>query len=280
MPGNQPTPAQSHRGTIYYNPASPIQRPQLPIPPFQPRERRPHSIHITRFPPGFAFSEPAEPQPNPIKPSRRFNTDIKKYTSRVGAKRLLSSLLSPFVFKTRDDTPVVIDARSISPEYVASPHPLRPRRSRTLDSYSFATTTVRPANRESMFMTDSISRAATANGLPQAYRPKSSSSPTVSTYSHNPIPKKMDPCKPICHGGGVSCYVQLTEPYVILTGFEHDGRPRQTQNVLAMVRGVLKLEVTKSVRIRKVFMKFTGVCETQWPEGMPLKFKQRKQHLD
>lgn len=269
MSGNRLSQVQSHRGTIYYTPTSPIEKPRLPIPPFQSRERRPHSIHITRFPSGFAFYEPAHPQPNPIEPVKRTNSDYKKLISKRGAKKFITSLLSPFASKAKEETPVVVDARSISPEYASPSTPLPVSRARTLDSYSLATATVMPANRNSTVMSETFALASPGlNGMRDGNRPKSSSSPTVSIFSQHSPTKKPDMCKPVVHGGGVTGYVILTEPYIILTGFEHDGRPRQTENALAMIRGVLKLHVTKTVKIKKVYLKLAGVCETAWPEGM------------
>lgn len=166
----------------------------------------------------------------------------------------------------------MVDDRAISPEYGSFPNPLPVSRARTLDildSYNIATATVMPANRDSTIMSDNLILASPGiNGLPQAYRPKTSS-PTVSTFSHDAPAKKINTCKPVVQASGITGHVELTEPYIILTGFEHDGRPRQTENSLAIIRGALKLQITKPVKIRKVYLKLTGICQTEWPEGIP-----------
>lgn len=270
MSGNRRSCPPSQRGTIYFTPTSPIEKPRLPIPPFQTRERRPHSIHITRFPAGFAFNEPLRPDPSANR-SYTAKTNLTSEKPKEGRKRILTLLFSPFTFKARKDTskdtPVIINDRSLSPESnLFSSRRLQLSGERTLDRYNIATATVRPANRNSAIMPDTFTLSSP--GLPPGYRPKSSNSPTVSTHSIDTPLKKHDASKPLTQGGGVAAYVNLTEPYVVLTGFEHDPhRPRQTENALAMVRGSLRLEVTKSIKIRKVYLKLSGICQTDWPEG-------------
>lgn len=262
----------SQRGKIYYTPTSPIENPRLPIPPFQARERRPHSIHITRFPAGFDFFEPIRPEPPAPKRSNTANPDLERQKPKEGRKRIFTLIFSKFASKARKDiskdTLAVVNDRSTSPESDRSSTPPLVSRERTVDSYNQATARVRPAtNRLSTIMTDTF--AISSPAPPRGYRPKLSESPTVSTHSVDSQPETSDVShKPVAQGNGVTVYVNLTEPYVTLTGFEHDSRrPRQTENSVAMVRGTLKLEVTKAIKIRKVYLKLSGICQTDWPEG-------------
>ncbi len=75
--------------------------------------------------------------------------------------------------------------------------------------------------------------------------------------------------KPVCSGNGVSCSIILAEPVIFLTGLDHDGTTRDSQhNSSAILRGKLQLNVTKSVKIKAVTLKFTGRARTDWPEGI------------
>lgn len=76
--------------------------------------------------------------------------------------------------------------------------------------------------------------------------------------------------KPVASGSGVSCSIILAEPNVFLTGFEHDGHPRNdAANSTALLRGKLQLNVTKNVKIKSVTLKLHGRARTEWPEGIP-----------
>lgn len=77
--------------------------------------------------------------------------------------------------------------------------------------------------------------------------------------------------KPVCSGNGVSCSIILAEPVIYLTGLDHDGTTNHSQsNTSALLRGKLQLNVTKSVKLKTVTLKFTGRGRTDWPEGMKL----------
>ena len=78
--------------------------------------------------------------------------------------------------------------------------------------------------------------------------------------------------KAVCAGGGVSCYIVLAEPTIFLTGLDHDSQARGSHpsRSSAMLRGVLRLNVSKSAKIKAVTLKFTGKARTEWPEGKRL----------
>jgi hypothetical protein len=67
----------------------------------------------------------------------------------------------------------------------------------------------------------------------------------------------------------VACYIILAEPTIFLTGLDHDATTRDphTSHSSAMLRGVLRLNISKSVKIKAVTLKFTGRARTEWPEG-------------
>lgn len=76
--------------------------------------------------------------------------------------------------------------------------------------------------------------------------------------------------KAVCSGSGVSCYIVLAEPTIFLTGLDHDASGRETHHTArssAMLRGIVRLNVSKSAKIKAVTLKFTGKARTEWPEG-------------
>lgn len=76
--------------------------------------------------------------------------------------------------------------------------------------------------------------------------------------------------KPVASGSGVSCSIILAEPNIFLTGFEHDGHPRNdAANSTALLRGKLQLNISKNVKIKSVTLKLHGRARTEWPEGIP-----------
>jgi hypothetical protein len=80
--------------------------------------------------------------------------------------------------------------------------------------------------------------------------------------------KRPEPEKPIASGNGVACYIQLAEPVIFLSGLDHDGtRQNSHSNSTAILRGKLRLEVSKSAKIKAVTLRFTGRARTDWPEG-------------
>lgn len=83
------------------------------------------------------------------------------------------------------------------------------------------------------------------------------------TVQSRPLPSE----KPLISGSGITCSIQLAEPHVYLTGFDHDGRGNVAQNTAALIRGKLILNVHKSVKIKAVTLRFYGKARTEWPEG-------------
>ncbi len=76
--------------------------------------------------------------------------------------------------------------------------------------------------------------------------------------------------KPVASAGGMSFAILLAEPHVFLTGFDHDGRARRgNSHGSALLRGKLRLTVTKNVKIRAVTIMLQGKARTEWPEGIP-----------
>lgn len=76
--------------------------------------------------------------------------------------------------------------------------------------------------------------------------------------------------KPTASGNGLSCTILLAEPNVFLTGFDHDGHTRhESHNSTALLRGKLRLNVSKNTKVKSVTLKLLGKARTEWPEGIP-----------
>ena len=71
--------------------------------------------------------------------------------------------------------------------------------------------------------------------------------------------------KPIASGNGISISIALAEPMLFLQGFDSSD---STSRTTTMLRGSLHLKVSKSAKIKTIYLKFRGKAETEWPEGM------------
>jgi hypothetical protein len=250
----------SSRGTILYTPPCPIakqsQANRLPTPPCRPRQRRPHSIHITRLPAGFVpYDLRPQPPPPPPKTLSRFSVELRKLASRENAKRVLGTVLSPFSTNNTTSTTSANDTRSGSPET---------NRSSLRTSFSAAS-----ADPSSLYSRRLASGALTDDNA-MTSRPELDGRIGESDVGSDLVvpTKRPEPEKPIASGNGVACYIQLAEPVVFLSGLDHDGtRQNSHTNSTAILRGKLRLEVTKSAKIKAVTLRFTGRARTEWPEG-------------
>ena len=70
--------------------------------------------------------------------------------------------------------------------------------------------------------------------------------------------------KVVASGSGITVSIGLTEPVLFLEGYERNDR--ETRKT-AMLRGRLRLNITKPLKIKKVYLNFRGFAITTWPEG-------------
>ena len=76
--------------------------------------------------------------------------------------------------------------------------------------------------------------------------------------------------KPNASGSGVSCSILLTEPNIFLSGLDHNRRlQRESQSGTALLRGRLRIVVSKNTKIKAVQIKLLGRARTEWPRGVP-----------
>lgn len=265
----------SSRGTVFYTPsnnivAGKLQPPRLPAPPCRPRLRRPLFIHITRLPAGFVPFDlrPVVPPREPTKPSR-FQIKLGKLASRETAKRVFGSVFAPFSSNSSSaSTPASDSTRASSPRRRGRPLsttalPIPPRPLST--SLSAAS-----ADPNTIFARRAVAAAAVPSSPMSSPRNSSQrlSRPRAQVFRPTGMAPELE--KPVCSGNGVSCFIHLAEPAIFLTGLDHDGTSRNSgSNSSAILRGKLRLVVTKSAKIKSVTVKFTGRGRTEWPEGIP-----------
>ena len=271
MSGTVQIPYYSNRGTIYYTPTNPVldnqQTARLPSPPCRPRQRRPHSIHITRLPAGFIPFDLRPLPPSPaLKTDSRFRIRLRKLASRESAKRVLGVVFPPSFFSNSNSTTTssasssaASSTRSTSSETIPSTR-----------SASFSAISAEPRT-----LLERRLAAGTNLDVPDPAMPRP---PVVdhrtggwNDVNNGPLmPAKsgIEKEKPICSGNGVSCYIWLAEPVIYLAGLDHDGTTRDSSsNTSAILRGKLQLVVSKSAKIKAVTLKFTGKARTEWAEG-------------
>lgn len=63
---------------------------------------------------------------------------------------------------------------------------------------------------------------------------------------------------PLSPSSGISCSINLLEPCVYLPGPDHHGYSDDDSNTEAVIRGVLLLELSKSIKIKSVKLSFCG----------------------
>ncbi|KAI1134836.1 hypothetical protein F5Y05DRAFT_406240 [Hypoxylon sp. FL0543] len=277
-------------GNVYYRPSRSAERrhrhsPSLPTPHIRPRPRRPQSIHIVSYPAGYT---PPDLRP-PTSAKSRSSKFKKAKSSRQQAKRedgavhkssprrVIERVLAPLKFHFSQYVAVDNPTPPIAP---TDPIPI-PRASPSPNPRANRTAALRPRPHSML----AIPPSTAPSTLGTATMTGSTQSPMLAPASHNPHRNSImsvrsaksimssavtEVPKPVASGSGVSCSIILAEPNVFLTGFEHDGHPRNdAANSTALLRGKLQLNVSKNVKIKSVTLKLHGRARTEWPEGIP-----------
>lgn len=256
-------------GRVYYSRRDPHADKDvpasLPIPSFRPRQRRPHSIHITRFPEDYEFDRPA-PEPRITSESQ---LDLAKLASRENAKRFFGLVLSPFSSSSTAPSSAERQPRSRSTERLARATTFPPRFSRSSTASSTST------NHNSGEAMAAAQVARTLQNLPGSRSTVSLSS--TSSARHNPSTstrvsanalQAISGDKPLASANGVSCSIVLAEQHIYVHGFDHVNGSHSGQSSTAMIRGKLVLDVAKSAKIKTITLSFCGKARTDWPEGI------------
>lgn len=254
----------SPRGTIYYTPGdliAEVRSPaRLPTPPFQARQRRPHSIHITRYPIGFQFLDPLPPKPR--KDSTSLTKEFRRLFPKERTKRAFSFVLAPFTSTTS-----VSSAGS-------STRSLSPAPSIPLPANSAVEPRTDPNARLSVG--DTMASTMASRGLHNLGAASRSAINLHANDARKQASITTRPAlgakvgsgeRPLASVKGVSCNIILAEPHVYLTGFDHGNHTHSSQNSTAMIRGRLILKVAKGAKIKAITLSFSGKACTEWPEG-------------
>lgn len=266
----------SRRGTIHYTPgdsrAEKVSVARLPEPPFRPRQFRPRSIHITRFPAGSVFFVPPSP-PKPL-PNPKYRSGFRKLASRETAKRVLGSVFPSLVSSASgsNSTSTPDLTRSLSPQDLPPAHqspPGPPAHFNNLHNIASNRASISGPvpNHATMPASTGVRGPQSAVGGRNSFSGTSNrSSPSAAMATRPPnVVYVPEADRPIATATGVSCSILLDEPHVYLTGFDHDRN--HPPNSTAMIRGTLVLDVTKSTKIKTVTLTFVGKARTEWPEG-------------
>lgn len=231
---------------------------------FQPRFARPHTLRIADAP---AWIGIRPPKPNPF---TKLQLTRKLANSREHAKRFLGFLSSSPSSTSRVDLPATSEASR-------QQHRLSGTGSVALErSGSISTTSPAPEMASAYGARNGHGRSNSAVGGPvsgMVHRPALAESVrTASEISNRSARSNSTGAarvfgdeKPIAAGNGVSVYISLAEPVLFLQGYEqHDLTNRTT----TLLRGSLRLRVTKSAKIKAITLVFRGRAETEWPEGV------------
>ncbi|KAI1393139.1 uncharacterized protein F4822DRAFT_383656 [Hypoxylon trugodes] len=273
-------------GNVFYRPRSSDRRhratPSLPTPHIRPRPRRPQSIHIVSYPAGYtppdlrpsAFTKS---KPAKFKKGKNKGTEAKKEDGpglKSSSRRVFEKVLGPlklhFSQYVATDSPTSPTSPNVANAPTDSiPRP-RPNPTGVLRARPHSMLAFSPPGASAMLGTPALSGPGRSPILtPASHNPHRNS--IISVRSAKSIMSSVTEVpKPVASGSGVACSIILAEPNVFLTGFEHDGHPRNdAANSTALLRGKLQLKVSKNVKIKSVTLKLHGRARTEWPEGIP-----------
>ncbi|CAJ2651610.1 unnamed protein product [Trifolium pratense] len=262
------------RGIIYYTPPnSPNAEPEaarFPSPPCRPRARRPYSIQIARLS-NISDSSPRKRQSKPF--------DLKSIFSFKTPKRLLVSALVSLTPKASGESH---RTRTLNSEDLERPESYSIPAVRQITTGLFKEESHARRKRRSKGL--SIMSRSSIGGnswrpvfnteAPNSGNTMSSSNPPSGMFGNsrtlNPQQYMNEEEKPLVSGNEVSCSILLAEPVIYLMGLDHDGTIRDTNGAnVALLRGTLRLKVTKNAKLKAVNLKFSGKAKTLWPEGIP-----------
>lgn len=261
-------------GSVYYKPRNRLpanQPPSFPTPRIRPRPRRPQSIHIVSYPPGYTppdlrpaySSKPKKPPKAKKKKEEPPKEEPKKATSS-SSRKVFDRVLAPIKSQFTSNRPADVAATSDIP---SSSRPSTSGWRITARPLSMVTI---PSTGASPMPTPTMADPRRSSLMGPPY-PNANRNSIMSMRSAKSVMSSVTEVpKPIASGSGLSCSIVLAEPNIFLTGFEHDGHPRhETANSSALLRGKLQLNVTKNVKLKSVTLKLSGKARTEWPEGIP-----------
>ncbi|KAH0547608.1 hypothetical protein FGG08_000333 [Glutinoglossum americanum] len=256
----------SSRGSISYVPRGRASSTCLTHSHFRGRARRSGTIRITRYP----------------SPDRRVTRSLlKKLASKENAKRFLRSFTLSPASPSTPAAPASPPAQPTDPGVIQSSPSVPPRHhGMSLDPGGASTPPQRQSLSTNTLANDGTSRrhlsstsTLVSGGGSQPSSRNASRAASPSPANRTEICEDVQPPpltneKPIASANSLSVSISLAEPMLFLHGFEpNDINDRAP----AMLRGSMILRVTKSTKIKSIYLHFTGKSRTEWPEGIPPK---------
>ena len=242
----------SYRGRLFYstNQAVPIR----PTGYFRPRVPRPHTLHITQAPADY-FGIKKE-----SRSSRRILRIRRIANPKDNVKKLLNYVSSPNLDLSSLDKKAVVTQRRKRLSGISTAS------SGTSTFSSLAEMLSLDANRNSRSRASSSTRV---NNLENPVNPATlaeNARVAAATAQANSINNaiRFSDERPVASGNGVAVSISLAEPVLFLQGFDQADATNRTTTLL---RGSLRLSVTKSAKIKTITLTFKGKATTDWPEG-------------
>ncbi|WEW61690.1 hypothetical protein PRK78_007182 [Emydomyces testavorans] len=148
----------------------------------------------------------------------------------------------------------------------------RPSSSRSNDASSVQSTA--PRNEEMRVNDESGGRQSHADVLRERLHHQNSGSrrssvASVQSCSTSEAPTLLPTLaneKILASGNGITVSVAQAEPVIFLEGFE-----MRDESKTSMLRGHVHVKITKSTKIKKIYLTFKGGVTSSWPEGVPNK---------
>ena len=281
------------RTTVFYNPRTSRHHrtktssglPRFPTPQIRPRQRRPHSIHIISYPPGYVPYElrllqppdqtkPRKEQARKVQTSRR---DRQSSARERTIKRVFGTLLDLVSCQSVSSNPAkLIRPSSAISGWITSGEERTSVEHRRHNSFGadlsmISGSTMVEAPRPPVVGSSNASATfqSTLSTLPAL--PQLSGIISARGVTNGSITNFAEFSKPVASGSGLTCSILFAEPNLFLSGFDHDNRHRgqQQPTSTALLRGKLQLNVSKNVKIKSVTLKLSGRARTEWPEGIP-----------
>ncbi|KAI9766327.1 MAG: hypothetical protein M1840_006591 [Geoglossum simile] len=197
---------------------------------------------------------------------------VKKLASKENAKRFLRSFTFSQSTQSSSAATAGLSAQSAGPGLAQSTLSAHVDHRRMTSESARASRSPQPYSPfndgpPQRYQASTSTLASSGGSQPSSQNASRSTSPssasragTSENAQHPPLTRE----KPVAAAGSISASIVLAEPMLFLHGFEPNDIGERAP---AMLRGSLVVRVTKSTKIKSVYLHFTGKSRTEWPEG-------------
>ncbi|KAJ6787874.1 hypothetical protein PWT90_08931 [Aphanocladium album] len=274
-------------GNIFYrpdwlNPTDSSSTERFPAPLIGPRRTRPQAIYIRSYPSGYIPRDLCPPRIKTfgfrIRRQKNKRTSAPEIERRIFPRRSSTSNLDSACrrqtptsrFNKPIRSPPATEILRLSHRASQSTSSVQDDQITPLSETTSASSSRLSVSRESVTPPHNMSSRRRGADT-AAYRLPADSGYLSSKMSHkSTVTSVTEIPKPVASGSGVTCSILLAEQNVFLYGFDHDHHSRaDNRSGTALLRGRLRLNVTKNVKIKAVQLKLLGRARTEWPEGIP-----------